>query len=178
MLGWPKSSFGFKFKKIFHFHEELYWTTYSWTKRILGANPIYSQVDSGHRFVTTTTTTTITTATTKANNCLTLTTDELQSGGCNESDMTEGLSTPTHRLATLLSIILSPGCPTMLAKSPMEISQGGVGSIPGSGRSPGKGNSNPRQCSCLENSMDIGSWRATVHGVAKSWTQVSMNAYT
>ena len=41
---------------------------------------------------------------------------------------------------------------------------------PGSGRSPGEGNSNPLQYSCLENPMDRGAWRATVHGVAKSWT--------
>ena len=45
-----------------------------------------------------------------------------------------------------------------------------VGSIPGSGRSPGEGNSNPLQYSCLENPMDRGAWRATVHGVTKSWT--------
>ena len=41
-------------------------------------------------------------------------------------------------------------------------------SVPGSGRSPGVGNSNPLQYSCLENSMDGGPWRATVHGVTKS----------
>ena len=50
---------------------------------------------------------------------------------------------------------------------------GDLGSIPGSGRSPGGGNGNPLQYSCLENSMDRGAWRATVHGVAKSWTQLS-----
>ena len=43
-----------------------------------------------------------------------------------------------------------------------------VGSIPGSGRSPGEGNGNPLQYSCLENSTDRGAWWATVHGVAKS----------
>ena len=43
-------------------------------------------------------------------------------------------------------------------------------SIPGWGRSPGGGNGNPLQYSCLENSMDKGAWWATVHGVAKSWT--------
>ena len=47
-----------------------------------------------------------------------------------------------------------------------------AGSIPGSGRSPGEGNGNPFQCSCLENPMDRGVWRATVHGAAKSWTQL------
>ena len=43
---------------------------------------------------------------------------------------------------------------------------GDLGSIPGSGRSPGEGNGNPLQYSCLENSMDRGAWRATLHGVA------------
>ena len=42
---------------------------------------------------------------------------------------------------------------------------GDQGLIPGSGRSPGGGNSNPLQYSCLENPMDRGAWRATVHGV-------------
>ena len=45
---------------------------------------------------------------------------------------------------------------------------GDLGSIPGSGRSPGEGNGNPLQYSCLENSMDRGAWQATVHGVPKS----------
>ena len=47
------------------------------------------------------------------------------------------------------------------------------GSIPGSGRSPGDGNGYSLQYSCLENSMDRGVWWATVHGVAKSQTQLS-----
>ena len=47
---------------------------------------------------------------------------------------------------------------------------GDTGSIPGSGRSPGEGNGNPFQYSCLESPMDRGAWWATVHGVAKSWT--------
>ena len=45
---------------------------------------------------------------------------------------------------------------------------GDRGSIPGMGRSPGEGNGNPLQYSCLENLMDRGSWWATVYGVAKS----------
>ena len=45
------------------------------------------------------------------------------------------------------------------------------GLIPGIGRSPGAGNGNPLQYSCLENSVDRGAWWATVHGAAKSRTQ-------
>ena len=47
------------------------------------------------------------------------------------------------------------------------------GPIPGLGRSPGGGHGNPLQYSCLENSMDRGAWEATVHGTAKSQTQLS-----
>ena len=50
---------------------------------------------------------------------------------------------------------------------------GDLGSIPGSGRSPGEGNDNPLQYSCLENPVGGGAWRATVHGVAKSQTRLS-----
>ena len=52
-------------------------------------------------------------------------------------------------------------------------SAGDLGSIPGSGRSPGEGNGNPLQYSCLGNPMDGGAWWATVHGVAKSRTRLS-----
>ena len=44
---------------------------------------------------------------------------------------------------------------------------GDSASIPGSGRSPGEGNGNPLQCSCLENVLDKGAWRAIVQGVAE-----------
>ena len=50
--------------------------------------------------------------------------------------------------------------------------EGDPGSIPGSGRSPGEGNDNPLQYSCLENLMDRGAWQA-VHGVTKNQTQLS-----
>ena len=47
------------------------------------------------------------------------------------------------------------------------LNAGGPGSIPGLGKSPGEGNGNPLQYSCLENPMDRGDWWATVHGVAE-----------
>ena len=47
-----------------------------------------------------------------------------------------------------------------------------MGSIPESGRSPGGGHGNPLQYSCLENPLDRRAWRATVHRVAKSQTQL------
>ena len=50
---------------------------------------------------------------------------------------------------------------------------GDLGSIPESGRSPGGGDGNPLQYSCLENPVDRGVRQATVHGVLKSWTQLS-----
>ena len=50
---------------------------------------------------------------------------------------------------------------------------GDPGSIPGLERSPGEGNGNPLQYSCLENHMDGGAWLATVHGITKSQTRLS-----
>ena len=50
---------------------------------------------------------------------------------------------------------------------------GDAGSIPGLGRSPGEGNGNPLQYSCLENFMDSGTWQAAALGVTKSLTQLS-----
>ena len=48
-----------------------------------------------------------------------------------------------------------------------------TGPVPELGKCPGKGNSNPLHCCCLENSMDRGAWQATVHGVAKSRAQLN-----
>ena len=48
-----------------------------------------------------------------------------------------------------------------------------MGSIPGLGRSPGEGNGNPLQYSCLGNLMDRGAWQATFHGVKTSQTPLS-----
>ena len=55
----------------------------------------------------------------------------------------------------------------------LPASEGDEGLIPGLGRSPGGRNGNPLQNSCLENPMDRGAQWATIHGVAKSWSQVS-----
>ena len=63
-----------------------------------------------------------------------------------------------------------PGFPGGSDDKVSSCNAGDQGSIPGSGRSPGVGNSYPLQCSCLENSMDRGAWQSTVHGVAKSQT--------
>ena len=55
---------------------------------------------------------------------------------------------------------------------------GNLGLIPGSRRSPGEGNGNPFQYSCLENSMDREAWQATVPGVTKSWSRLSDYTFT
>ena len=60
-----------------------------------------------------------------------------------------------------------PGLPWWLSGKEMTCNAGDTASIPGSGRSPGVGNGNPLQYSCLGNPMDRGAWRATVHGVTK-----------
>ena len=65
------------------------------------------------------------------------------------------------------------GFPGSLDSKATAYNAGDLGSIPGSGRSPGEGNGNPFQYSCLENPMDQGAWWATVHGVAKSRTRLS-----
>ena len=56
-----------------------------------------------------------------------------------------------------------------MAKNPAA-NAGETGSVPGLERSPGEGNGNALQCSCLENPKDGGAWWAVVHGVAKSQT--------
>ena len=54
----------------------------------------------------------------------------------------------------------------------MQQDAGDMGLIPGLGKSPGEGNGNPLQYSCLENPMDRGAWRATVHSIIWSQTQL------
>ena len=66
----------------------------------------------------------------------------------------------------------TPGFPGGSDGKESDCSVGDLSSIPGLGRSPREGNGNPLQYSCLENPMDRGAWLATVHGVAKSRTQL------
>ena len=61
-----------------------------------------------------------------------------------------------------------------VVKNP-PVNAGDEGLFPGLGVSPEVGNGNPLQCSCLESSMGRGAWWATVHGVIKSWTRLSMH---
>ena len=82
---------------------------------------------------------------------------------CKELDMTE--------LTCIIKVQVSfPG--SSVGKE-SAFNAGDLGSNPGLGRSPGEGNGNPLQYSCLENPMDRGAWWAIVHRVAKSRTQLS-----
>ena len=71
----------------------------------------------------------------------------------------------------LKSVITITSFPDSSVGKESACNAGDLGSIPGSGRSPGEGTGNPPQYSCLENPMDRGAWWALVHGVTKSWTQ-------
>ena len=66
-----------------------------------------------------------------------------------------------------------PGIPGGSDSSESACKAGDLGSIPRSGRSPGEGTGYPLQSSCLENSIDRGTWWATVQRIAKSWTQLN-----
>ena len=74
--------------------------------------------------------------------------------------------------------MVRPGFPGGSEVNASACNAGDLGSIPGLGRSPGEGNGNPLQYSCLENPMDRGAWWATVHRVAKSWTRLSDFTFT
>ena len=69
----------------------------------------------------------------------------------------------------MLAVIVLPGFVGGSVVQNLLANAGDAGSIPGWGTYPGEGNGNPLQSSCLENSMDRVAWRATVHGVTKSW---------
>ena len=70
-------------------------------------------------------------------------------------------------------LVLSQGFPGGAAVKNLPADTRDTGSTPGSGGSPGGGNGNPLQYSCLENPTDRGAWRDTVHGVVKSLTRLS-----
>ena len=76
------------------------------------------------------------------------------------------------RMQLLNSESLLWASPVALVVKNLPASTGEAGLIPVSGRSPGEGNGNPLQYSCLENPMDRGAWWAAVHRVTKSWTQL------
>ena len=76
-------------------------------------------------------------------------------------------------------VIYIPGFPRGAVVKNMPANAGGtgnMGSVPGLGKSPGEGNGNPLQYSCLENPMDREAWWATVHGVSKSQIRLSLHA--
>ena len=73
----------------------------------------------------------------------------------------------------LLIYMMSMGFPGSSDDKEFTCNVGNLGSIPVLGRSPGEGIGLPLQYSGLENSMDRETWQATVHGVAKSRTQLS-----
>ena len=72
----------------------------------------------------------------------------------------------------MTSSVLSEMSRTSYSDSKESACSADQGSIPGLGRSPGEGNGNPLQHSCLKNSMDRGACWARVHGVAKSWARL------
>ena len=109
--------------------------------------------------------------------------DRKESDMPKESDRTSGILKQSHHfelhslpfLIFILNYYLR-ACFAFPGGSDGKVSAynaGGLGSIPGPGRSPEEGNGNPLQYSCLENPMDGGAWLATVHGVSKSRTRLS-----
>ena len=78
-------------------------------------------------------------------------------------------------MATHSSILLEGASQVALVVKNLPVNTGDirdVGSIPGSGSSPGGGHDNPLQYSCLKNPMDRGTWRAAVQRVTQSWTRL------
>ena len=75
-------------------------------------------------------------------------------------------------ILTFIQFIYGLGFPDGSDGKDSACNVGDPGSIPGSGRSPGEGNGNSLQYSCLENPMHRGAWWATVHVIAKSWMQL------
>ena len=76
-------------------------------------------------------------------------------------------------IVKLIPSIFYQGFPGVSVLKNLPANAADMHSIPGSGRSPGEGNSNPLQYSCLRIPIDRGAWQATVHGVTKTQTQLS-----
>ena len=76
----------------------------------------------------------------------------------------------------LYSLVVYRGFPDDSDSKESACNEGDLGLIPGSGRSPGGGQGNALQYSCLENPMDRGAWQTTVHGVSKTQTRLSDQA--
>ena len=95
--------------------------------------------------------------------------------GCRESDVTEQLNwTELNGHLWNLAYRAEPqGLPCWLCGKESACNEAGLGSIPGSGRTPGEGHGNPLQHSCLENPMDRGAWWFSVQRVTKSRTRLS-----
>ena len=101
--------------------------------------------------------------------------------------MKEGTKHLSHQMCTSLSnqhccSLSCSGTDTsgafqvaLVVKNP-PANTGDTGSMPGSGRPPGEGNGNPFPYTCLENPMDRGAWRATVHGVTETNTMEPVHA--
>ena len=90
------------------------------------------------------------------------------------------LSVDVYQTVDFKSVRINKGLVSFPGGSVMKnspASAGDTGSVPGWGRFPRKGNSNPLPYSCLENSMDRGAWQSTVHGVTKSQTPPRNWAY-
>ena len=72
-----------------------------------------------------------------------------------------------------ISAMMWEGFPVGSDSKESACSAGSPGFVPGLRRSPGEGNGDPLKYSCQENPVDLGVWRSTVHGFAKSWTGLS-----
>ena len=83
-----------------------------------------------------------------------------------------------HTVFKIVVLFFTWSFPGGLVVNNLSTNEGDAGSIPGSGRYPGKGNNNPLQYSCLENPMDRGAWWSTVDAVRQSWTWLSNLVHT
>ena len=93
--------------------------------------------------------------------------------GFSRQEYWSGVPLPSLNIYTLLYIKQASQVTLVLKNQPTNAGDvRNMGSIPGLGRSPGGGHGNPLQYSCLENPMDRGAWRATVHRVTKSQTRL------